>query len=289
MLLLHQNLLSLSFIVRNNTTMLKLIIKLSVYFLIISFLSSCVTSKTINYLQKPGFNIPAYKDSISFTDYRLRIGDRIFVKIFSTDDMTNALFNAGMGGNTGTMMMGSGAGSDLYTYLVEESGSIAFPMIGDVAVVGKTVREATIILENAIEPLFKFSSVELRVLNRSFSVIGNGNSAFVTMPQEKINIFKALALAGDVGIFDDRSRVRVLRETENGVQIKMFDLRSIDLLHSEYFYIEPNDVIYIQPLNEQFFRITTLPALISTVVSTFSFGILIYDSATRIVNPSTSN
>jgi polysaccharide export outer membrane protein len=203
--------------------------------------------------------------------------------------MTNALFNAGMGGNTGTMMMGSGAGSDLYTYLVEESGSIAFPMIGDVTVVGKTVREATIILEKAIEPLFKFSSVELRVLNRSFSVIGNGNSAFVNMPQEKINIFKALALAGDVGMFDDRSRVRVLRETENGVQIKMFDLRSIDLLHSEYFYIEPNDVIYIQPLNEQFFRITTLPALISTVVTTFSFGILIYDSAKRIANPTTSN
>lgn len=289
MLLLHQNLLSLSFIVRNNTTMLKLIIKLSVYFLIISFLSSCVTSKTINYLQKPGFDIPAYKDSISFTDYRLRIGDRIFVKIFSTDDMTNALFNAGMSGNNAMMMSGGGAGSDLYTYLVEESGSIAFPMIGDVAVVGKTVREATIALEKAIEPLFKFSSVELRVLNRSFSVIGNGNSAFINMPQEKINIFKALALAGDVGMFDDRSRIRVLRETENGVQVKMFDLRSIDLLHSEYFYIEPNDVIYIQPLNEQFFRITNLPSLISTVVSSFSLGVLLYNSATQIVNPSTSN
>jgi len=278
---LHQNLLSLSFIVPNNTIMLKLIIKLSAYFIIISFLSSCVTSKTINYLQKPGFRIPAYKDSISFTDYNLRVGDRLFVKIYSTDDMTNALFNAGIGGGGGS--------SDLYTYLVEENGCITFPMIGDVAVVGKNIREATIVLEKAIEPLFKFSSVELRVMNRSFSVIGNGNSAFVTMPQEKINIFKALAMAGDVGMFDDRSRIRVLRETDNGVQVKMFDLRSIDLLHSEYYYIEPNDVIYIQPLNEQFFRITTLPALISTVISTFSFGVLIYDSADRIVSPSSTN
>lgn len=278
---MHQNLLSLSFIVPNNTIMLKLIIKLSAYFIIISFLSSCVTSKTINYLQKPGFRIPAYKDSISFTDYNLRVGDRLFVKIYSTDDMTNALFNAGIGGGGGS--------SDLYTYLVEENGCITFPMIGDVAVVGKNIREATIVLEKAIEPLFKFSSVELRVMNRSFSVIGNGNSAFVTMPQEKINIFKALAMAGDVGMFDDRSRIRVLRETDNGVQVKMFDLRSIDLLHSEYYYIEPNDVIYIQPLNEQFFRITTLPALISTVISTFSFGVLIYDSADRIVSPSSTN
>ncbi len=267
--------------------MLKLFIKLSIYLIIISFLSSCVTSKTINYLQKPGFKIPAYKDSISFTDYRLRTGDRLYVRIFSTDDMTNALFNAGSVGNMGVSMMGGG--SDLYTYLVEQNGSIIFPMIGEVPVVGSTIREATIILEKAIEPLFKFSSVELRVLNRSFSVIGNGNSAFISMPQEKINIFKALAMAGDVGMFDDRSRIRVLRETDKGVQIKMFDLRSIDLLHSEYYYIEPNDVIYIQPLNEQFFRITTLPALISTVISTFSFGVLIYNSATRIANPTTSN
>jgi len=269
--------------------MLKLLLKISVYLFIISLLSSCVTSKTINYLQKPGFNIPSYKDSISFTDYRLRVGDRIFVRIYSTDDMTNALFNAGMGGNSGMMMQGTGAGSDLYTYVVEDSGSITFPMIGDVNVVGKTVREATVVLEKAIEPLFKFSSVELRVLNRTFSVIGNGNSAFITMPQEKINVFKALALAGDVGMFDDRSRIRVLRETENGVQIKMFDLRSADLLHSEYFYIEPNDVIYIQPLNEQFFRITNLPSLISTVVSSFSLGVLLYDSATRIADPTTGN
>lgn len=269
--------------------MLKLFLKLSVYFLLISFFSSCVTSKTVNYLQRPGFDIPAYKDSISFSDYRLRIGDRIFVKIFSTDDMTNALFNAGGGGNDRALMGGSGGGADLYTYLIEESGSITFPMIGDVHLAGKTIRESTIALEKAIEPLFKFSSVELRVINRSFSVIGNGNSAFINMPQEKINIFKALALAGDVGIFDDRSRVRVLRETDNGVQVKMFDLRSADLLHSEYFYIEPNDVIYIQPLNEQFFRITNLSSLFSTVVATFSFGILIYDSATRITKPTTSN
>lgn len=268
--------------------MLKLFIKSSVYFIIVSFLSSCVTSKTVNYLQRPGFDVPAYKDSISFTDYRLRIGDRIFVKIFSTDDMTNALFNGG-GMNDQVIMTGRGASSDLYTYLVEENGNIAFPMIGDVHIAGKTIREATVALEKAIEPLFKFSSVELRVLNRSFSVIGNGNSAFITMPQEKINIFKALALAGDIGIFDDRSRIRVLRETDNGVQVKMFDLRSADILHSEYFYIEPNDVIYIQPLNEQFFRITNLSGFFSTVVATFSFGILIYDSATRIVKPATSN
>ncbi|MFZ4581746.1 MAG: polysaccharide biosynthesis/export family protein [Paludibacter sp.] len=241
-------------------------------------------------MQTPGFNIPAYKDSIKFTDYKLRVGDRIYVRIYSTDDKTNALFNAGGGSGMEQAMMGSGgASSDLYTYVVEDDGSIVFPMIGDVHLIGQTIREATTSLEKAIEPLFKFSSVELRVLNRSFSVIGNGNSAYITMPQEKINIFKALALAGDIGIFDDRSKIKILRETENGVQIKMFDVRSADIVHSEFYYIEPNDVIYIQPLNEQFFRISNLTGLVSTVVATFSFGVLIYDSAQRIAKTPSTN
>lgn len=242
-------------------------------------------------MQRPGFDIPSYKDSIRFTDYKLRVGDRIYVRIYSTDEKTNALFNAGGGSGMEQTMMGMGGGgsTDLYTYVVEDDGSIVFPMIGDVHLIGQTIREATTSLEKAIEPLFKFSSVELRVLNRSFSVIGNGNSAFINMPQEKINIFKALALAGDIGIFDDRSKIRILRETEKGVQIKMFDVRSADIVHSEFYYIEPNDVIYIQPLNEQFFRISNLTGFVSTVVATFSFGVLIYDSAQRITQKPSTN
>jgi hypothetical protein len=107
-------------------------------------------------------------------------------------------------------------------------------------------------------------------------VIGGGKSGYYTMPREKINIFQALAMAGDVGMYGDRSRIRILRETDNGTIIKSFDVRSADIIHSEYFYIEPNDVIYIQTLNEQFFSITNLPSLFSTVISTFSFGVLIY-------------
>ncbi len=228
------------------------------------------------------YKIPIYKDSTTYTDYRLRLGDRIFVKIYSTDETTNSLFNGGSGNNGQTITGNGGPMQDLYTYLVEKDGTLQFPMIGAVSVAGKTVREATEEIEKSLKPLFKFSSAELRVLNRSFSVIGNGNSAYIDMPQEKINIFKALAMAGDIGVYDDRSKIRVLRETDKGVQIKIFDLRSKDILHSEYYYIEPNDVIYIQPLNEQFFRINNLTGLFSTVVATFSFGVLIYDSVKRL-------
>lgn len=239
--------------------------------------TSCVTSKKINYLQTPGFHIPAYKDTVSFEDYRLRVGDRISVRVYSTDPKTNAYFN---GGSNMNQLMSSS--SDLQTFLIEESGNIEFPMIGEVAMVGKTIREATTALEKAIEPLFKFSTVELRIPNRRFSVLGNGKSAFINMPQEKINIFKALAMVGDIGLFSDKSKIRVLRETDDGVVIKTFDVRSADIIHSEFYYIEPNDVIYIQASNEQFFRITNLPTFITTVFSTVSFGVFIYDTVIKV-------
>ncbi|MBN2764847.1 MAG: polysaccharide biosynthesis/export family protein [Paludibacteraceae bacterium] len=251
-------------------------------FSLIVLVSSCITSEKVNYMQPPGFNIPSYKDSLSFEDYRLRSGDRLFVKVYSTDEKTNALFNGSTGNSQ--MMMGTGGASDLYTYLVNEEGAITFPMIGDIFMAGKSVREATTTLEKAIEPLFRFSTVEMRVVNRNFSVIGGGKSGYYTMPREKINVFQALAMAGDVGLFGDRSKIRVLRETEKGTVIKSFDVRSADIVQSEFFYIEPNDVIYIQTLNEQFFSVTNLPSLFSTVISTFSFGVLMYDTYKRI-NP----
>jgi len=242
--------------------------------------SSCITSRKINYMQPPGFNIPAYKDSLSFEDYKLRIGDRITMKIYSTDNQTNAFFN----NSTGNSPMGSGSGGtmDLNSYLIEKNGTINLPMIGEVQLVGQTAREATSTLEKSIESLFKFSTVEIRIVNRNFSIIGNGEASYIAIPQEKINIFKALAMAGDLGVYADRSKIRVLRETDNGVQIKTFDLRSSDIIHSEFFYIEPNDVIYIQTINERFFSITNLPSLVSTTVSTFSFGVILYDAYKKI-------
>ncbi len=251
-----------------------------IYLTICWLLSSCITSEKVNYMQPHGFNIPAYKDSIVFEDYRLRVGDRLFVKVYSTDEKTNILFN-GVTNNSQSMMLNSnsGPGTDLYTYQIEQNGSITFPMIGDVNVAGKTLREATAVLEKALQPIFKYSSVEMHITNRYFSVIGSEKSVFISMPQEKINIFKALAMAGDIGIYGDRKRVRVLRETENGTKINVFDIRSADIIHSQYFYIEPNDVIYIQTMNEKFFSITNFPSFVSTFISTISFGVLIYDLA----------
>ncbi|MDO9152150.1 MAG: polysaccharide biosynthesis/export family protein [Paludibacter sp.] len=223
--------------------------------------------------------IPSYKDTTSYEDYRLRPGDRLYVKVYSTDDRTNMLFNGSQ--QTSQMALSGGGESsimDLYTYLVLNDGNIVFPMIGKVKMQDLTLREATLKLEKEIEPYYKFSTVEMKIVARYFSVIGGGKAGYFPIPREKINIFQALAMSGDIDIYGDRSKVRIIRETDTGTQIKVFDIRSVDILHSEFFYIEPNDVIYIQSVDEQFYSVSNLTGLFSTVLTTISFGTIIFNS-----------
>ena len=242
-------------------------------------MSSCITTKETSYLQKPKDVIPAYKDSVPYKDYRLKEGDKLMVQVYSTDDKTNALFNGGAvgGGMQQLMSGGGGEGMDLYSNTIQSNGTIVLPLVGEVFVEGLTLREAKYALEEAVKPILAINSVDVRLLGKFFSIIGAGKSGRFPIMKDKINIFQAVALAGDFGFYADRNKVRIIRETKNGTIIKVFDVRSVDIMHSEFYYIEPNDVIYIEPLYAQFFGITTFWNGVSTVMTTFSFGLFVFN------------
>ncbi|HRU63042.1 MAG TPA: polysaccharide biosynthesis/export family protein [Paludibacteraceae bacterium] len=249
---------------------------LTVFMLWIIFqFTSCITARKVNYLQKPSQTIPAYKDSVTFEDYRLKGGDRLDIKVYSMDEKTNTLFNGVNNFESGSY--GGSLNSDLYTYLIKPDGTISLPMIGKVFVEGQTQREAKKTIENAIQSVIKINTVDVKLVEKYYSIISSSTSGRFPITREKINIFEALAMAGDIGTYGDRSKIRIIRETENGTQIKMFDVRSADIIHSEFYYVEPNDVIYIQDVNEQFFSVTSFPSLLATLISTFSLAIFIYD------------
>ena len=252
----------------------------TLFFMMLVFhFTSCITTHQTNYLQETKNFIPSYKDSLSYQDYQLKAGDRLYVLVYSMDEKTNTLFNGS--GNSGSQMI-SGSGSaenlDLYTYIVQTNGDIHFPIVGEISVKGKTIRETKALLEIAIRPILKINSVDVRMVGRSFSIIGAGKSGRFTFPKEKVNIYQALAMAGDLGFYADRSKVKILRETGNGSEIKTFDIRSIDIINSEFYYLEPNDVIFLQPLKEQFFGVSTFWVALSTLVTTYSFGLIVYKS-----------
>ena len=249
-------------------------------------LASCVTARKVNYMQKPDKQIPSYADKLSFEDYVLRIGDRLYVYVYSLNEEVMKMYNAG-GTNASQMrqQMSQGGGMygsyDLYTYLVDEEGNIDFPTIGKVYVQGKTTREVKHTLENELRTLVKempgYStiSLEVNVVNRSFSIIG-AQSGRYTINKEKMTIFEALAMAGDLGEFNSRKEIKLVREKNGVTTIKTFDARSEDIVNSEYYYIEPNDIIYIRQIPGYSFGINHVTTVIGVTAATISFGVLIY-------------
>lgn len=263
-------------------------------FLLPLLMASCVTSKRVNLMQEPGKNkIPQYADTISYEDYELRIGDRLYIYVYSVDERVDKMFNSSSG-TIGMQMLqgGGGAGGsyDLYTYLVQEDGCIDFPMVGRVPVRGMTTRGVKRILEEELSSFIKsygdyqMMSVEVKIVRRSFSVISDIGSGTFTIQKEKVTIFEALAMAGDIGDFGDRSKVRIVREKEGVTQIKEFDVRSEDIINSEFYYIEPNDVIYIQRIKGQSFGINSVTTSISVVATTLAFGGFVYGLVVRTIN-----
>lgn len=247
--------------------------------------TSCITSKKVNYLQKSSHQIPKYTENVNKEEYTLNTGDRISIRIFSTDKKMNTLFNGSADGSNIISNTNSDY-VDLYTYMVKDDGYIRLPSSDKVYVLGKTTRETKKIIEDKVKPFFKDNfSVDVKLVERYFSVIGSSNTGKFPITQEKINIFQAMAMAGDIGIYGDRSKIKIIRQTNGGTQIKTFDIRSKDIIDSEFYYIQDNDVIYIQDVKEQFFSVTSFSSTLSTVFSTLSFGIFIYN----IVKPSSTS
>ena len=115
-------------------------------------LASCVTSKKVNLLQEPNDKtIPSYADTLNFEDYKIRIGDRLYINVYSIDEKTSKLFNSG-GQNSYLMrqQVGAYSSSDLYTYLVLEDGTIDFPMVGNLNVRNLTTHEVKVLLEKEL-------------------------------------------------------------------------------------------------------------------------------------------
>lgn len=244
--------------------------------LLIVSLSSCITSKDINYLQNPVGSIPLYENNVGYEEYVLAPFDKIFIRLYSLDEKTNALINGNIISNN--LGMNDGATNDLYTYTIREDGNITLPTIGEIRLDGLYLREAKKVIERSIQAyMIDKCAVDVQIVGRYFSVIGSDINGKFPIYKEKMNIFQAMAMAGDIGTYGDRKSIKILRETPDGKEIKVFDIRSREIINSEFYYIQPNDVIYIQEINSKFFSITNIGQFFSTILSTISVGLFTYN------------
>ncbi|MBQ1874760.1 MAG: polysaccharide biosynthesis/export family protein [Paludibacteraceae bacterium] len=255
-------------------------------------LASCVTARKVNYMQEPNKHIPSYADTLAYEDYKLRIGDRLYIYVYSVDERITQMYNSGANSQQMRQQMNSGSsyGSyDLYTYLIDDDGFIDFPTVGKVQVRGLTTREVKHVMEDELSkmmrelPGYRTVSVEVNIVQRTFSVIGIQSGRY-NINKEKMTIFEALALVGDIAEFGSRHEVKLIREIEGKTKIMTFDVRSKDIVNSEYYYIEPNDIIYIRYIPGYAFGINSAATTLGIVSSTISFGVFIYSIVQTGIN-----
>jgi polysaccharide export outer membrane protein len=246
------------------------------FYIIISailLVTSCVTPRRTHYLQEPDNYVPSYPEYHTPADYNIQISDELHIRVITLDPESQKLFNA----SSGTSTTLSSAYKGLYTYTVYDDGTIDFPYIGAIEVAGLTTREIKHKIEAALKDYVKDCSVEVRLVNNYFNLITERSASRHKLNKEKMNIFEALAVGGDLGKYSDRKHVKVLRQLPSGdTEIKEFDIRSKEILESEYYYIQPNDIIYVKAFDGQFFRVDSFLTAIGITSSTISFGLLVY-------------
>lgn len=224
-------------------------------------LSSCVTPRDTNLLQDIKKDYPMAENLIN-SDYRIIPGDQLTLSIYTLDESMKDLFSVYIktGGIATEEASSAASANSLNVY---SDGSIKIPYLGKIYVQDLTVLEAKKIVEEKFLTFSPNITIELSLANRYFSVLGKAGHQRIAMPTLKINIFQALALSGPIETFGDKTNVKIIRQTPNGTEVKTFDIRSKDIVDSEYYYIEPNDVIYVQEMNRTFFgRVTSFTGVL---------------------------
>ncbi|WP_298903205.1 polysaccharide biosynthesis/export family protein [uncultured Psychroserpens sp.] len=237
--------------------------------------TSCVPYKDIVYLQDK--NTPADSTQVMIEQqkpYRVQINDILNIRIKVLDQENVTIFNPVGEGN----LNASGEERAYFDgFTVDVHGNIRIPDLGKFNVLGYTYEEIEkLIKDRLLEEQFKetaniFITVKLSGLRYTASgEIGNPGSQVVY--QERVNIFEAIANAGEIPLTGDKKDVQIIRQYPQGQKIHHLDLTDRNVMKSPYYYVQPNDIIYIKPLKQKILGTgTTGVQTITTVISVVSF------------------
>lgn len=257
---------------RGTRTLNKTFIVLTAFFCL---LSSCVTQRRVEYLMDKNKNIKSFTEA-EFPDYKLKSNDELFIQISSLDEGAANIFS-----NTGRQnFTGSGSispySASLMSYSIDKNGYLLLPVIGNVFVKDKTITQVSLILRDSLYHILNQPIVSVKLVNRFVSVLGEvRNPGHYSYSQEKLSIYDALGLAGDITDYGNRNEVILIRN-ENGENIRShLDLTRSEILTSGFYYLRPNDIVYVKPLRNKFWGMRQFP--FTVLFSTITTGLLIYN------------
>jgi polysaccharide export outer membrane protein len=221
-------------------------------------MSSCTSIKQIAYFQPTGTSNNGLQPNdtlFGLYDVRIKPKDMLSITVVTSEPLTSRMYNLIVPSiydpsnyNSYNAIMSQPA---LQSYLVDNEGNIDFPLLGKIAVLGLTPRELEETLQQKMASAFSKERpvITIRIINYVVNVLGEVNRpGKYSTSNEKMTIFEALAQAGDLTIYGRRDNVKVLRENYDGSK-KYFtiDLNDQNIIHSPVYYLEQNDVVYVEP------------------------------------------
>lgn len=252
--------------------------------LIISMFTSCVPQKKILYLQSEDmlndsvFMSKEYENERTF-DYKVQPGDNLYIRIASLDEKFAAYFNFMNQGAYSTGSSNSSGNPSIYLngYNVGADGNIELPFVGKVFVKDLNLDEIQRKIQTIMNEYLKETVVYVKLGVFNLTILGEVlRPGQYQIYQSDINIFQAIALAGNTTDFANKSDVKIIHQTTKGSQIVRVNLNEADILSSPDYYLKPNDIIYIEPLKTKQFGFTSVPygtiiSAISLLITCFTF------------------
>lgn len=216
---------------------------------VVLMLSSCSVKK-FAYFQ--GADKIDLNQQSAFYDARIMPKDQLDIKVYTISPEASAPFNMSNVSVSSGGQGSSASGGGTQNYLVSNNGTIDFPVLGRIKVVGLTKEECESMILEKIRPYMAASEepiVTVRQANFTITVLGEvGSPGTILVSREKINIYEALAMAGDMTVHGHRDRVKLFRENADGTrELHILDLSDANIMNSPYFYLQQNDMIYVQP------------------------------------------
>lgn len=204
--------------------------------------------------------------------YKIQPGDNLYIRAINIIDEKNS---GALNGDGSRNYMNSESSIYLHSHTVNKDGFIDYPLIGLVEVKNLTVEEAKYKLEGMLSKYVKETALMVKLSTFDLTILGEVHKpGKFKVYQSEINIFEALALAGNLSNFAKTSNVKLIRRTDNGSEVITLDLGKADILASPYYYLKPNDIVYVEPLKLKRWGFTSFPY--STVFSIISLGVTIY-------------
>lgn len=253
---------------------------------VIIVLGSCGSAKNIPYFQNS--DTVDLSPSRMLYDARIMPKDLLSITVSTTDPDAAAPFNMTVLTSYTQNLRSTTSQPMLQAYLVDNDGNIDFPKVGTIHLGGLTKSEAETLIQEKIKPYmnqYENPIVTVRMSNYKISVLGEVTKpGMYTVSNEKVSILEALAQAGDLTIYGVRTNVKLIREDSTGEKsIHIVNLNDANLINSPYYYLQQNDIVYVEPnkvksQNSKVGSLTTLTlSATSILISIASLIVNIYN------------